>query len=282
MRDDPDPSAASSIDGSEPAPTASDDRTAAGHVPPAVILVEPQLGENIGTAARAMANFGVTDLRLVSPRDGWPNEKARAAASRADHVIDAVRLYDSVEAAVADLGFVIATTRRQRDMKKAVHGPADGLRLLIETGATGVATGILFGRERSGLENEEVALADIIVTFPVDPTFASLNIAQSVLLMAYEWRRQATEAEIPFFSPERAPPADRGDLAGLWRQLVAALEPTGYFRPASMADKMRENILLVLEDAGWDKDQVKLLRGVVGHLARGPRRPDGDGGRESA
>ncbi len=256
--------------------------------PPAVVMVEPQLGENIGTAARAMANFGWRDLRLVAPRDGWPNERARATASRADHVIDGARVFPDTEAAVADLSFVIATTRRQRDMMKPVLGPEEGLARLIAEEAGGGRTGILFGRERTGLENHEVALADVIVTFPVDPTFASLNVAQSVLMMAYEWRRQVTKAALPFASPERAPPASRGELVGLWQALCEALRPTGYFRPPHMADKMAENLLLVLEDARWDQRQVKALRGVVAHLARGAPpegagtagagRPEGEGG----
>lgn len=238
--------------------------------PPAVIMVEPQLGENIGTAARAMANFGWSALRLVNPRDGWPNEKATAAASRADHVIDGARLFPTAEEAVADLTFVIATTARQRDMPKPVLGPDEGLARVIADAAAGGRTGILFGRERIGLLNEEVALADVIVTFPVDPTFASLNVAQSVLMMAYEWRRQLTGSALPFAGPERAPPASREEVLGLWRALCAALEPTGYFRPPHMRETMARNLLLMLEDARWDAAQVKALRGVVAHLAHGP------------
>ncbi|XWN33125.1 MAG: RNA methyltransferase [Devosia sp.] len=233
---------------------------------PAIILVGPQLGENIGTAARAMANFGVTDLRLVAPRDGWPNERARAASSGADHVIDATRVYDTLDEAVADLTFVIATTRRDRDMTKVVKGPEDGLADLCAEAATGGRTGILFGRERWGLDNEEVARANIIVTFPVDPQFASLNIAQSVLLMCYEWRNRALAAA-PLPEP-RNPLASREDVDGLWQHLSRLLEPTGYFRPPDMAQKMARNLLLILSDAGWDKQQVRTLRGVLGHLER--------------
>ena len=257
--------------GAEPgAGDSSATAAAALPAPPAVVLVEPQLGENIGTAARAMANFGWRDLRLVKPRDGWPSDKARAAASRADHVIDGARVYGTLDEAIADLTFVIATTRRQRDMMKPVLGPEAGLTRLVRETREGGSAGVLFGRERTGLENDEVALADVIVTFPVDPTFASLNVAQSVLMMAYEWRRQVTDAALPFAAPERAPPATRGELTGLWRALVDALEPTGYFRPPHMRERMAENLLLVLEDARWDAAQVKALRGVVAHLARGP------------
>ncbi|MEM6763057.1 MAG: RNA methyltransferase [Pseudomonadota bacterium] len=236
--------------------------------PPAIILAAPQLGENIGTAARAMANFGVTDLRLVTPRDGWPNERARAASSGAHHVIDKARVYGSVDEAVADLSFVIATTRRDRDMTKRVEGPAEGLAELCNVAASGARTGILFGRERWGLENDEVARASIIVTFPVDPQFASLNVAQSVLLMAYEWRRAAMLA--PAKVETSNPPATREEVSALWRHLTDVLRPTGYFRPADMARKMERNLLLILSDAGWDRQQVRTLRGVLGHLGRGP------------
>jgi tRNA/rRNA methyltransferase len=247
----------------------------AAPVPPAIVLVEPQLGENIGTAARAMANFGVNDLRIVNPRDGWPNEKARAAASGADHVIDAARVYPDLDSAIADLSFVIATTRRPRDMTKRVEGPAEGLSELVQVAAAGEGTGILFGRERWGLLNEEVARASIIVTFPVDASFASLNIAQSVLLMAYEWRRVAMAP--PAVPPPQNPPATREEVLGLWRHLSQLLRPTGYFQPPDMAEKMERNLLLILSDAGWDRQQVRTLRGVLAHLGRRTP-PQDDGG----
>jgi tRNA/rRNA methyltransferase len=159
--------------------------------------VEPQLGENIGAAARAMANFGLVDLRLVAPRDGWPNEKARAAASRADHVLDAARAFATTADAVADLNFVYATTARNRGLPKKVVGPREAVGELKVRTAAGQATGILFGRERWGLTNEEIALADAIVTFPVNPEFASLNIAQAVLLMCYEWMGAGLPGRFP-------------------------------------------------------------------------------------
>ena len=171
---------------------------------PAIILVEPQLGENIGMVARAMANFGLSELRLVNPRDGWPSEKARAAASRADHVIDATRVFDDLASAVADLNFIFATTARERDGFKPVRGPVEAGRALRARTQAGQRTGILFGRERFGLYNDEVGLADEIVTFPVDPGFSSLNIAQAVLLMSYEWMKSGLEDETKtnFSSPE--------------------------------------------------------------------------------
>lgn len=242
--------------------------------PPAIILASPQLGENIGTAARAMANFGITDLRLVTPRDGWPNDKARAASSGAHHVIDNARVYHSLDEAVADLSFVIATTRRDRDMTKRVAGPAEGLKELCDVSAGGSGTGILFGRERWGLENEEVARANIIVTFPVDPKFASLNVAQSVLLMSYEWRRVAAAAA-PAEAPE-APPATREEVTGLWQHLVDVLRPSGYFRPAEMVERLERNLLNIVSDASWSKQQVRTLRGVLRHLEGRTDRGEGE------
>src|SRR4051812_4909710 len=162
---------------------------------PVVVLVEPQLGENIGMVARAMANFGLSELRLVNPRDGWPSEKARAAASKADHVIDGAVVYATLEEAIADLNFVYATTARERYGFKPVRSPIVAARTLKAKHAAGEKVGVLYGREKSGLANEEVALADEIVTFPVNPAFASLNIAQAVLLMSYEWMKQSMESE---------------------------------------------------------------------------------------
>ncbi|WP_367194076.1 RNA methyltransferase [Amorphus sp. 3PC139-8] len=255
-------SVASTDDSAEPATA----------VPPAVVLVEPQLGENIGTAARAMANFGLDDLRLVNPRDGWPSEKAVAAASGAAHVIERVRVFETTEAAIADLGLVLATTARARGFHRPVLGPegaaARALALPADTRA-----GILFGRERWGLNNDEVALADAIVTYPVDPRFASLNIAQAVLLFSYEWRRQATGAALPFEAFPTAPPASKQALVGLFEHLEAALEPTGYFRPPEMRPVMVRNLRTLLQDAGLTETQVHLLRGVVAHLEGRRGRP---------
>lgn len=246
---------------------------------PAIVLVEPQLGENIGMVARAMANFGLIELRLVKPRDGWPSDKARAAASRADHVIDAVRVFDDLPSAIADLNFVFATTARERDGFKPVRGPVEAGRALRSREREGQRTGILFGRERFGLDNEEVGLADEIVTFPVDPTFASLNIAQAVLLMSYEWRKSglAEETETNFAAPGMAP-ATKEQLLGLFGHLEAALESRGYFRPAAKKPKMVENLRAVLTRAGFAEPELKVLRGVVASLDYfSPKEPRGAG-----
>ncbi len=246
---------------------------------PAIILVEPQLGENIGMVARAMANFGLSELRLVNPRDGWPSEKARAAASRADHVIDAVKLYDDLPSAIADLNFIFATTARERDGFKPVRGPVEAGRALRARTRDGLKTGILFGRERFGLYNDEVGLADEIVTFPVDPAFSSLNIAQAVLLMSYEWMKSGLENETDtnFSSPEMLP-ATKEQLHGLFGHLEAALDARGYFRPAAKKPKMVDNLRAVLTRAGFAEPELKVLRGVVASLDYfSPKEPRGAG-----
>lgn len=246
---------------------------------PAIILVEPQLGENIGMVARAMANFGLSELRLVNPRDGWPSEKARAAASRADHVIDATQVFDDLASAVADLNFIFATTARERDGFKPVRGPVEAGRALRARTQAGQRTGILFGRERFGLYNDEVGLADEIVTFPVDPGFSSLNIAQAVLLMSYEWMKSGLEDETKtnFSSPEMQP-ATKEQLHGLFAHLETALEARGYFRPAPKKPKMVDNLRAVLTRAGFAEPELKVLRGVVASLDYfSPKEPRGAG-----
>ena len=244
---------------------------------PAIVLVEPQLGENIGMVARAMANFGLSELRLVKPRDGWPSEKARAAASKADHVIDGTRVFETLEEAVADLNFVYATTARERDGFKPVRSPVVAATTLRQRGNAGQATGILFGRERWGLSNEEVALADEIVTFPVDPGFSSLNIAQAVLLMSYEWRKSGLEAETDtnFATPEM-PPATKDQLHSLFDHLEAALDARGYFRPLTKKPKMVDNLRAVLTRPGFAEPELKVLHGIVASLDRfSPKSPRG-------
>ncbi|MER9839853.1 RNA methyltransferase [Mesorhizobium australicum] len=257
--------------------TKDPDSTAAAG--PAIILVEPQLGENIGMVARAMANFGLSELRLVNPRDGWPSEKARAAASRADHVIDAVKVFDDLASALADLNFVFATTARQRDGFKSVRGPVEAGRMLRARHGMGQRTGILFGRERFGLYNDEVGLADEIVTFPVDPDFSSLNIAQAALLMSYEWMKSGLEDETRtnFTGPDMKP-ARKEELHGLFAYLEGALEARGYFRPAPKKPKMVDNLRAVLTRAGFAEPELKVLRGIISSLDRfSPAMPRGDG-----
>ena len=258
------------------APDTSRHQTQSG---PAIILVEPQLGENIGMVARAMANFGLSNLRLVNPRDGWPNEKAIATASKADHVINATQVFDNLDHAIADLNFLFATTARQRDNFKPVLGPVEAGRALRSRIRAGQGAGILFGRERFGLYNDEVALADAIVTFPVDPGFASLNIAQAVLLMSYEWMKsgQEREEDTAFAGPEFAP-AERHHVIGLLKHLEEALDARGYFRPAAKKPKMLDNLTAVLTRPQFTEAEIKVLRGVVASLDYfSPHEPRGAG-----
>lgn len=245
-------------------------------ISPVVILCEPQMGENIGGAARAMANFGLSELRLVRPRDGWPNEKAAANASRALHVIEAVKVYDRLEDAVADLGFVYATTARSRDVTKEVRGPVHAGRHLRALDAAGVRSGILFGRERWGLDNDEIALADEILTLPVVPEFASLNIAQAVLVVAYEWRKAGFEGEdtgLPFGPAERSPPATKEELMHLFEHLEASLEERNFFRPTVKKDTMVRNLRAIFQRTQLTAQEVRTLRGVIATLEGRTHRP---------
>jgi tRNA/rRNA methyltransferase len=246
---------------------------------PVVILVEPQLGENIGMVARAMANFGLAELRLVNPREGWPNERARAAASRADHVIDGVRVFAHVEEALTDLTFVAATTARPRDGFKRVAGPVEASGILRARHVAGQRTGIMFGRERWGLTNEEVALADEIVTFPVNPAFASLNVAQAVLLMSYEWMKSGLEDEnLARFQGPEIVPAEKAALHSLFSHLEEALAARGYFRPAAKKPKMVDALRAVLTRPGFSDSELKVLRGVISSLDYfSPTQPRGAG-----
>jgi tRNA/rRNA methyltransferase len=235
---------------------------------PAIILCEPQLGENIGTAARAMANFGLWDLRVVNPRDGWPNERAVAAASRADHVIEKVRIFSTLEEAVADLSLVFATTARQRDLQKPVYGPEEGAQRLVSHVAAGQGCGLMFGRERWGLYNNELSLADAIVTFPVEAAFASLNMAQAVLLMSYEWRRQADKGEVLPFAGGLEPPAPREELLGLFGHLEETLDRTGFFKTEDKRPTMVNNLRAIFARASLSSQEIRTLRGVISSIDR--------------
>ena len=240
---------------------------------PAVILVAPQLGENIGTAARAMANFGLSDLRLVAPRDGWPNARANAAASNATHVVEGARLFATLPQAVADLHLVWATTARNRGLHKPVRGPEEAMGEAAAREASGQRTGVLFGRERTGLETEEITLADEIVTFPVNPAHASLNIAQSVLLVGYEWFRHAHLARgeggrRETFRDFDHAPAPKHELHGLIGKLEAMLERRHHFAVPSREAVQRANIRSALTRPQLTRGEVHLLRGVLKDLDR--------------
>jgi tRNA/rRNA methyltransferase len=239
------------------------------HEGPVIILAEPQLGENIGMVARAMANFGLANLRLVNPRDGWPNAKASAAASGAIMVIDGVSVFGTLEEAIADLTHVYATTARQRDMIKPVIGPAELAQRIRAAPDGGGPNGILFGRERWGLNNHEISLCDAIVTFPVNPAFASLNIAQAVLLVAYEWMKsRGDELGRQAFTQNVVAPASRNDLIGLVGHLQEALEEADYFYPPEKKERMLLNLRSIFTHAQLTEPEIRTLRGVVAALER--------------
>lgn len=253
---------------------------------PAVVLVQPQLGENIGFAARAMANFGLTDLRLVAPRDGWPNDKAHAAAAGAAFVVEGATVYPDVEAAIADLNFVLATTARAREMVKRVLSPESAARDLFANGLRGERSGILFGPERSGLDNAVITLADAIVIAPVSSEFASLSLPQAVLIIGYEWLK-AQSAAPPLGRVTRfdGPAAEGIDLAGarkatraellaLFAHLEAELDRSGFLYPPEKRASMVRNIRNMFHRMGATDQDIRTWRGIVASLGgarKGPR-----------
>jgi tRNA/rRNA methyltransferase len=240
---------------------------------PVVILVEPQLGENIGMAARAMGNFGLSRLRIVKPRDGWPNVSAQRAAAGADHILDRAELFDTVEQAVADCKLLFATTARAHDQAKPVVGPQAAAAEMVGEIASGGTIGILFGRERYGLQNEEVALANRIVTFPVNPGFASLNLAQAVLLMGYEWFKLSTADALPFAMPERSEPASQHQMQAFFDNLVRELDKVEFLRPAEKRDTMLVNLRNIFTRMEPTKQDMHTLHGVVMAIAEGRKGP---------
>ncbi len=226
---------------------------------PAIILVRPQLGENIGKAARAMLNFGLTDLRLVTPRDGWPNPAAGPAASGADLVLERARVFDTVAEAVADCSLVYATTVRKRGLVVPVVTPeqaAQEIRTRTERSA------ILFGAERSGLETDEVAIAQKILTVPINPEFRSLNLAQAVILVAYEWSKHQALA-IPTEGEPEEPRAPHEQLEGLIGQVNEALDEVGYFFPPDRTPTTLNTIRTILTKPGWSSREIQALRGMI-------------------
>jgi tRNA/rRNA methyltransferase len=240
---------------------------------PVVILVEPQLGENIGMTARAMGNFALTRLRIVNPRDGWPNVSAQRAAAGADAILDRVELFDSVEQAVADLTLLFATTARAHDQAKPVVAPEAAAREIASGIAGGGKVGILFGRERYGLQNEEVALADRIITFPVNPGFASLNLAQAVLLMGYEWFKLSTAGALPFAMPERSERASQHQMQAFFDNLVRELDRVEFLRPAEKRETMLVNLRNIFSRMEPTKQDMHTLHGVVMAIAEGRKGP---------
>jgi tRNA/rRNA methyltransferase len=240
---------------------------------PVVVLVEPQLGENIGAAARAMANFGLSRLRLVKPLQGWPNDKAKAMASGADRVLDAAVLFDSASAAVADCNFVLATTARAHDQAKPVLGADAAAAAMAPRVAAGEQVALLFGPERTGLENKDVALADCIVTLPVNPAFASLNLAQAVAVVSYEWFKVAGGGILPFTTPEKSPPAVKQQLDAFFADLERELEKVEFFRPEEKRATMRINLRNIFTRIAPTQQDMRTLHGIVTAIAQGRKGP---------
>ena len=242
---------------------------------PIIVLVRPQLGQNIGKAARAMLNFGLTELRLVAPRDGWPNPDAGPSASGADAVLEQAQVFTTVQEAIADCSLVFASTVRRRDLVMPVIGPQE---MAERVASSPERSTILFGPERSGLETEEVALANAIVTVPINPDFASLNLAQAVILLAYEWSKHvlsSVEGRGELAQPpakELEPTAPHGDLEGLIGQLDQELTAKGYFHPPSRTQATKNTIRTILTKPGWSTREIKAVRGIIRALVNPPRR----------
>jgi len=237
---------------------------------PAIILCQPQLGENIGAAARAMANFGLTDLRLVAPRDGWPNPKAEAMAAGAADLLASARLYQTLHEALADLTLVFATTARERGITKEILTPTEAARRLRE--ATGERTGILFGNERAGLENDDISLCDAVITIPT-AEFTSLNLGQAVLLASYEWFRQgdATRPSRLEHGPLHRKPT-REEMVQLFDHLEGELTASGFLYPPDKRDHMVRAIRATLHRAQLTYQEVQTLRGMIVALSKGKHR----------
>ena len=236
---------------------------------PVVILVEPQLGENIGSAVRAMGNFGLSRLRLVNPREGWPNPKAVTFASGADRILENAEVFPDVRSAVAGLSFLAATTARERGMAKPVMG-ADALAgEIVSRMAGGDEVGLMFGRERTGLYTEEVSLADVIVTLPVNPAFASLNLGMAVAIVGYEWFKLSSSGALPFQQPDRYRLADKADLLSFFDHLEQELEDALFFRSPEKKPSTIRNIRNIFHRVGLTRQDIATLHGMITALVEG-------------
>lgn len=251
---------------------------------PVVVLVHPQLGENIGTAARAMANFNLHELRIVAPRDGWPNERAIAASSGANWILDGAKIFDDLASALQDINYVMATTARPRDMIKEVITPEQAGEGMRERIGRGEKVALLFGRERWGLNNDEISLSDVIVTAPVNPAFASINIAQAVLLMGYEWFKDQAETlgqQTPqldalsgsgLVMPDTRA-ATKEELFGFFDHLEGELDQSGFFKSEKKKPTMMLNIRNMFGRAQLTEQEIRALRGIISSLTRSHERP---------
>jgi tRNA/rRNA methyltransferase len=235
---------------------------------PAIILADPQLGENIGMAARAMLNSALGDLRLVRPRDGWPNPKANAAASGADIVIQSARVFDKTVDAIAGLTRVYAATARPRDMIKPVLTPRRAAEELHRAIGEGERVGILFGSERAGLENDDIALADAVIQIPLNPGFRSLNLSHAVAIIAYEWYQTGNDTAAEYLPEGRTQAATKGELVNFFERLEGALDECGFFHVAEKRPIMARNIRNIFQRAGLMEQEVKTLHGIVSCLSQ--------------
>ncbi|GLK79893.1 RNA methyltransferase [Methylopila turkensis] len=242
---------------------------------PAIVLVQPQLAENVGSVARAMANFGLTDLRVVQGRADVRSETAIAFSAGADYVLAQAQVFDTLEEAVADLTLLFATTARERGQAKPVDAPDAAAGRLVAHGAGGGRAGVLFGRERTGLDNDEVALASRVVTFPVNPAYASLNLAQAVLLVGYEWFKAATGGAPAFAMPPRSPEASQAEAIAFYRHLEGELDEAGFFRSADKRASMVRNLRNMIHRMEPTKQDLQTLHGVVTALVEGRPGPEG-------
>jgi len=235
---------------------------------PAVILCQPQMGENIGTAARAMLNCGLSDMRLVKPRDGWPNPKALNASSGADEVISRTREFDSTREAVGELDLIFATTARNREQLQRIVTPRQAAAEMRAAVAAGRRVGMMFGPERTGLDNEDIGFADVLVMVPLNPAFSSLNLAQAVLLLSYEWFTAGDDTLPERLSIEDAPPADKNQLASFFEFLDNALNVRGFYPSPEMRPKMVQNMRAMFNRTGLTQQDVQTLYGMFKQLTR--------------
>ena len=246
-----------------------------GNNGPAIILIEPQMAENIGMVARAMLNSELYDLRLVRPRDGWPNERAYPPSSGADVVLDKVSVFETTTDAIADLSHVYATTARARDMSKDVFTPKKAASQIHEASKAEGKCGVLFGREAWGLNNDDVALSDSILMVPLNPAFSSLNLAQAVLLIGYEWYQAGIDDERlgeTFEIRNDTRPATKEELVGFFEHLEGELDESGFLRVAASRPNMVRNLRNLFNRARMTEQEVRSMRGVVASLARAHKR----------
>lgn len=239
---------------------------------PVVILVRPQLGENIGMAARAMLNCGLGELRLVAPRDEWPNARAERAASGADAVLNEARLFDDVASAVADLQRVYATSARARELTQRIAPPREAAADMARAVAAQRRVGVLFGPERAGLENDDLAHADVVITIPLNPAFSSLNLAQAVLLIAYEWSQAVGGTGSTKLMTNDATIASRDELEDFVRRLEVELDEAGFFKVAEKRPRMMQNIRALFSRAEATDQEIRTLHGIVSELVGKRRR----------